>query len=110
MAKRDDIKKQLKKQQDEVYGEGTIAGSSPDPGSDDNVGDALEDAVGGKINPGDEFHLADEVMKDEEARKPGINDSAEEEEEDDESEIDPFDTIKPVDEDDGSLDELEDDE
>lgn len=81
MSKRDDIKRELKKQQDEVYGEGTMSGSSPDPDSDDNVMDVMEDTVGPDINPGDEFHLADEVMKDERARMPGADLSDEEEEE-----------------------------
>ncbi|MFC1649581.1 hypothetical protein ACFL2C_02585 [Patescibacteria group bacterium] len=70
MAKRDDIKKQIKKQQDEVYGESTVSGSAPDPASDDDVVENLKDAVGADINPGDEFHLADEVLKDENARRP----------------------------------------
>ena len=73
VAKRDDIKKELKRQEDEVYGENTISGSSPDPDSDDDVMTNLEDAVGAGINPGDEFHLADEVMNDESARQPGAS-------------------------------------
>ena len=84
MGKRDDIKRQIKKQADEIYGEGTISGSSPDPDSDDNVADSLEDAVGGKINPGDEFHLADEVLKDETARQSASGGSNEEQDEEEE--------------------------
>lgn len=84
MANRDDIKKQIKRQDDEIYGESTISGSSPDPESDDNTREILEKTVGNKINPGDPFVLADEVIKDEKARQPGPHDAGGEEQEEEE--------------------------
>ncbi len=90
MSKRDDIKKQLKQQADDNYGEATVSGSAPDPDSDDNTRENLEEVVGGNINPADEFHLADEVMKDEESRLPGNSypEDVDEENEDDDSDPD----------------------
>lgn len=64
VSKKDDIKKQLKKQNNEVYGESTVSGSAPDPSSDDDVEQAVKDTFGSNINPADVFHLADEVQKD----------------------------------------------
>lgn len=69
MAKRSDLKSKIKKQDDEVYGESAISGSAPDPGSDDDAEEVLKEAVGVDINQGDEFHLADEVAKDEKQRR-----------------------------------------
>ena len=69
MSRRDDIKKQIKKQDNENYGEETISGSSHDPESDDDTAKALEEAVGTDIKQGQEFSLKDEVEKDERARR-----------------------------------------
>lgn len=103
MARRDDIKSQIKKQQNEVYGEETQSGSAPAPESDDNTLTNLRDVVGDDINPGDEFFLADEVMGDEKSRLAGRFDTSEEEEEDDEEveedEIDPLEEDDTLDDD-----------
>lgn len=63
------LKKLIKKQDDDTYGENTISGSSPDPESDDDVSENLEKVVGTKLKRGDEFNLADEVEKDEKDRR-----------------------------------------
>lgn len=86
MTKRDDIKKQIKQQQDDVYGDSTVSGSAPDPEADDDVEEILEEVVGTDINPGDEFHLADEVMEDESIRR-GTHNTEEVEEEDEDDNI-----------------------
>ena len=71
MSQRDDVKKQLKKQDDEFYGDQTVSGSAPDPESDDSVEDIIEEVMGedasAKImDPDDDgFSLADEITEDE---------------------------------------------
>ena len=67
--KASDLKKQIKKQDEEVYGEETMSGSSPDPESDDDVAETLEKTVGTDLKRGDEFNLEKEVERDEKARR-----------------------------------------
>lgn len=87
MANRDDIKKQIKKQNDDFYGDETASGSSPGLDTDDDTVKNLEDTVGTKIKPGDEFYLADEVIEDEEERR-GLNQDATNEREEDSEDSD----------------------
>lgn len=63
------LKKQIKKQDLETYGEESMAGSSPDPESDDDVAENLEKTVGTKLKSGDEFDLEKEVRIDERSRR-----------------------------------------
>lgn len=66
----DDIKAQVKKQNDEVYGEETVSGSSPDPDSDSDTAANLSDAIGNEPDKNDKgFELAKEVHDDELARR-----------------------------------------
>jgi len=67
VSKRDDIKKQIEDQQNEVYGENTASGSAPDPGQAiDDVEEIFTDEESeSTINPGDEFHMADDVIEEE---------------------------------------------
>lgn len=67
--KRSDLKKLIKKQDDDTYGENTMSGSSPDPESDDDVSETLEKTVGTKLKRGDEFSLVEEIAKDEKDRR-----------------------------------------
>ncbi|MCH7641381.1 hypothetical protein IID22_04245 [Patescibacteria group bacterium] len=67
--KASELKKQIKKQDEEVYGEETMSGSSPDPASDDDVAETLEKTVGTDLKSGDEFNLGEEVERDERARR-----------------------------------------
>ena len=71
MTKQDieDVKKEIKENEDRFYGEETISGSSPRPDSDDNVAEALEDVIGNPPKRGKAFSLAEEVEKDEEERR-----------------------------------------
>ena len=77
MSKRDDVKKELKKLEDENYGESTVSGSAPDPESDDSVEDMLEEVMGEDASaqvsdPQDDgFNIADEINDDEQARIDG---------------------------------------
>lgn len=72
MSKRDDIKEELKRQEEEFYGDETVSGSSPDPESDDSVETMVEDAMGedASANVSDPkasgFNIADEIEGDEE--------------------------------------------
>ena len=60
------VNKQLKKDEDQYYGDATISGSSPDPESDDNADDAMEDVTGEP--QGDEpLNIAKHIEEDEEA-------------------------------------------
>ena len=68
-AKIYDIKKQVKQQDQDNYGEETISGSSPDPESDDDVAEVLKQTLGADLKRGDEFNLAEKVEKDEKARR-----------------------------------------
>lgn len=68
-TKLNDIKKQVKQQDEDNYGEETMSGSSPDPESDDNVAETLEKTVGTDLKSGDEFNLEQEVKKDERDRR-----------------------------------------
>ncbi|QQS38411.1 hypothetical protein IPM62_03445 [Candidatus Woesebacteria bacterium] len=80
---RTDIKQIIKRQDDEVYGENTIAGSSPDPESDDDTADSNNDYTT-RLKPGDDFYLADEVLNDDKptiATHVTLGDEEEEEEE-----------------------------
>jgi len=68
-AKIYDINKQVKQQDQDNYGEETVSGSSPDPGSDDDVAETLKQTVGVDLKRGEEFNLAEKVKKDERARR-----------------------------------------
>lgn len=86
MSKRDDLKKEIKNEQDEVYGDSTASGSAPDPGRAVNdIEDALENEESeSEINPGDEFHLADDVLEEDDRPTPTHHtEEVEEEDEDD---------------------------
>ena len=67
MTKRDDIKKEIKRQDEEVYGEETMAGSSPDPESDDDVAETYKKVIGHEPKKGES--LADEVDEAERSRR-----------------------------------------
>ena len=77
MTKRDDIKKQIEEEDKRVYGETSISGSMPDPGSDDDVGEMYKKVVGhepkGKT-------MAEEVEEAEKVRRGGIPHEGEEKE------------------------------
>ena len=66
---RDDIKKQIEEEDKRVYGETTISGSMPDPESDDDIKDAVKDITGEEPKDGVPFSIAEEVKKDEAARR-----------------------------------------
>lgn len=67
----DDIQKEVEEQEEEVYGTGTAGSSDPDPDivTRDDSEEKLEDAVGNEIDNTKPFSLADEVEKDEKARR-----------------------------------------
>ena len=67
--KASDVKKELKDEQDEFYGDTSISGSAPDPESDDKVLEFVKEVTGNEPKPGDPFSLAEEVEKDEKARR-----------------------------------------
>jgi len=53
------IDEQLKRDEDEYSGEGTVSGSSPDPESDDNTSDNLAQVIGNQ--PKQKFNIGDEI-------------------------------------------------
>jgi hypothetical protein len=63
------LKKQVREQDDIVYGEETISGSSPKPESDDDIEEILEEVMGDDIDFLNGFSLEEEVKKDEKARR-----------------------------------------
>lgn len=69
----DDVKRQIQKQDDDVYGDETVSGSSPRPGSDADTEKNLEDYVGSDVNEGvdEPINTAKEVHDDERARRGG---------------------------------------
>ena len=78
-----DIEKELKKQDDEVYGEETVSGSSPRPASDDDTTDNLKDVIGNEPKNDKPFTIAEEIEADELDRrgKTSSDDASEEEQE-----------------------------
>jgi len=79
----DDVQKEVDELEDEVYGDETVSGTNPKPGSDDDTKKNLEEVIGNEPAPG--FNIGDEINEDEAAiaDKP-INDYADEETEEDE--------------------------
>jgi hypothetical protein len=66
MTNNDDIKKELQREEDEVYGDETISGSSPRPSSDDDVEQGMENVTGQE--PARDETIADAVNEEEEER------------------------------------------
>lgn len=68
-----DIKKKVKEQDEEVYGDTSISGSMPDPASDDDIDEALEQTLGKDSAEEAGEHkthtLAEEVEDDEISRR-----------------------------------------
>jgi hypothetical protein len=71
--KAEDVKKEIEQQEKEVYGDTTISGSAPDPSSDDDVEEVVEDAMGEETSEEIEDNkvvtLAEEVEETEENRR-----------------------------------------
>jgi hypothetical protein len=67
-AKAQDIKKKVQKQDEEVYGTGTVSSSDPDPEiiQEETTKELVEDVIGNKPKSGKEFNIGEEVNKDEE--------------------------------------------
>ncbi len=65
----DDIKKELREDEDRFYGEETVSGSSPRPESDDDVKEMVKEVIGNPPEEGKPFSIAEEVKKDEKARR-----------------------------------------
>lgn len=65
MAKQNplDLLEQLKKDEKSFDGSGTISSHAPDPDSDDDTSEALEDVIGNPPKP--RFNIGKEVNKDE---------------------------------------------
>lgn len=63
-----DVKEEVKKQDEEFYGDVSLGSGSPDPETDDDTEEALEKVVGGDIDPEKPFSIADEVENDEKGR------------------------------------------
>lgn len=117
-----DIDELLKKEDDDVYGEGTASGSAPDPESDDNVAENVADVTGEEPTASAwGFNMADEIAEDEEKIKSGELEEEIETDKDDEDDMDaeitedgihaddPLLSITDLDDDSG-LDEESDDE
>lgn len=67
-----DVDELLKKEDDEVYGEGTASGSAPDPDSDDDVAKIVKDVTGEEPETSPwGFNMADEIEEDEKAIEEG---------------------------------------
>lgn len=70
VSNKDDIKKQLKQQNDQVYGDETVSGTMPDPESDDDIAESVEDVMGADaekdIKEHKPFNIGEEVNEDEE--------------------------------------------
>ncbi len=63
----DEVKKELKENEDRFYGEETVSGSSPRPESDDDVKEMVKEVIGNPPEEGKPFSIAEEVNKDEKA-------------------------------------------
>lgn len=61
------IKEELKKEDEEFYGDTSISGEMPDPESDDDTEKNIANALGNQ--PKQPFDLGDEVAKDEEDQR-----------------------------------------
>lgn len=66
MTNNDDIKEELRKEEDEVYGDETISGSSPRPDTDDDVDKPMTDLTGKKVERSDT--IAEDINEEEEER------------------------------------------
>lgn len=68
-TKSDEIKDQIKKQDEEVYGDESISGSNPDPEAiqEETTRELVEDYTGNKPRQRKSFNIGDEVNKDEKA-------------------------------------------
>lgn len=75
-----DVRDEVKKQEDEFYGDSTISGTAPDPSSDDDVDEVVEEVTGEKPEEFEPVGIAEEIDKDEKARhtKPDETEESEE--------------------------------
>jgi hypothetical protein len=66
---KENVKEELRRQDNDVYGDESESGSSPDTEQIQNetVKERLEDVIGNKPSSNKAFSLADEVDKDEES-------------------------------------------
>lgn len=62
--KPEEIKKELQKQEDEVYGDETWGGSNPRPSSDDDVEEELKEVTGDEPIEGEPYSISDAVNED----------------------------------------------
>jgi len=60
------IAKQVAQQDDDFYGDETAAGTNPDPESDDDVDEMMEEEIGNVPESSDPLDIATEVDHDEE--------------------------------------------
>jgi hypothetical protein len=62
----EEIKKQIEKQNEEVYGDESVSGSSPDPEvvQEETTSEMVKDVIGNR--PKKDFNLGEEINKDEE--------------------------------------------
>ncbi len=65
----DEVKKEIRENEDRFYGEETVSGSSPRPDSDDDVAEMIKEVIGNSPEEGKPFSIAEEVKKDEKARR-----------------------------------------
>lgn len=65
MSKRDDIKEELEKEEDEVYGDETAVGSAPDPEKVGDTEELVKEVTGNEPEEGKPYSIAEEVEKDE---------------------------------------------
>lgn len=62
-----DVKKEVEEQEKRNYGDETISGSSPDPSSDDDVDEVVEEITGEEPGMFEPVGIAEEIDKDEKA-------------------------------------------
>lgn len=69
MSDSDKIKEEVQEEKDAFYGDETLGSGSPRPDVDDDTAEAVEAVVGNEPKQGEPFSIADEVKKDEDARR-----------------------------------------